>query len=84
MATAVADHVTKSEETRPAPIVVDLGRKSRKKVKQLREGNGKLMDDVKGVLEELRASGTVKSDAQPVVIVVRERPRRNGLDMLFR
>jgi hypothetical protein len=53
-------------------VVVDLGTKKRKQVKQLRRGKGKLMDRVKQVLEELRASGTLTGSAQPIVIVVKE------------
>jgi hypothetical protein len=60
------------------PIVIDLGKRRRKQVKRLREGRGKLMDDVGGVIEELRAAGAIGASAQPVVIIVRER-RKNPL-----
>jgi len=53
-------------------VVVDLGTKRRKQIKQLRRGKGKLMDKVKEALRELRASNTIPSNAQPVVIVVKE------------
>jgi len=57
----------------PDVVVVDLGNKRRKQIKQLRRGKGKLMDKVKEALRELRASNTIPSHAQPVVIVVKER-----------
>ena len=61
---------------RPQLVVVDLGkRQSVKKVKRLRKGRGKLMPRVERIVEELIEAGTVKADAQPVVIVVRERER---------
>jgi len=53
-------------------IVVDLGTKKRKRIKQLRKGRGKLMDRVHRCLEELKAIGTIASNAIPVVIVVKE------------
>jgi hypothetical protein len=56
----------------PDVVVVDLGTKRRKQIKQLRRGKGKLMDKVKEALRELRASNTIPSNAQPVVIVVKE------------
>jgi hypothetical protein len=57
----------------PAPIIVDLGKQSRKKVKRLRRGDGPLMADVSQVLSELQAAGKISASALPVVIVVREK-----------
>ena len=57
-------------------VVVDLGkRQTRKQIKRLRRGEGKLLTRVEGVVNDLVAAGTVKSTAQPVVIVVREKER---------
>jgi Family of unknown function (DUF6200) len=64
-----------AETAGSAPIVIDLGKRRRKQIKQLREGRGKLMDDVGGVIEELRKAGAIGESAQPVVIVVREKPK---------
>ncbi len=58
------------------PIVIDLGKHRRKQVKQLREGRGKLMDDVGAVIAELRAAGAIADNVQPVVIVVREKRKK--------
>lgn len=60
-----------------APIVVDLGKKRGKQIKQLREGRGKLMDEVSGVLEELKADGSLGPNAQPIIIVVKQKPKRS-------
>jgi hypothetical protein len=64
------------ETTEPAKsqlVVVDLGkRQSRKQVKRLRKGRGKLVRRIDQIVAELVEAGTVKADAQPVVIVVRE------------
>jgi hypothetical protein len=74
--------VVESATTRPpvtatdAPVVVDLGKKSRKQIRQLRKGEGKLLDEVQDVVARLKAAGTVDSKAQPLVIVVRQKRRR--------
>ena len=59
-----------------APILVDLGKHGRKRVKQLRAGRGPLMDDVVQCVEELKASGAVAGGVTPVIILVRQRPRK--------
>lgn len=58
---------------KPAPVLVDLGRKSCKAVKKLRKGKGKLMDSVAATVQELQASGQIGANAQPVIIVVTEK-----------
>ena len=67
----------------PRPVVVDLGRKKRKQIKKLRRGTGPLMDDLQELLEKLRASGTLAAGATPVVMVVRQKPRRRSLHPLL-
>lgn len=62
------------EPTPGAPVIIDLGKHRKKRIKALRKGRqGKLMDEVMTALESLRAAGTVKADAQPVIVVVRQR-----------
>jgi len=56
----------------PDVVVVDLGTKKSKQIKRLRRGEGKLMNNVKEVLRELKASNSIPAGAQPVVIVVKE------------
>ena len=56
-------------------VVVDLGEpQSSVAVKRLRKGKGKLFNNVEQIVKDLVEDGTVKSSAQPVVIVVREIP----------
>ena len=57
-------------------LLVDLGKKSRKKIKRLRKGSGALVDEVQHCVDDLRAEGKMPDSGQPLVIVVREkRPR---------
>ena len=83
MATGTAEHSTKAGSNSQAPIVVDLGKASRKQIRRARKGTGKLMDEVKTVLDDLRANGTLGANAQPVLLVVRKKQRRNSGMGLF-
>jgi hypothetical protein len=62
----------------PRPVVIDLGSKKRKQIKKLRKGSGPLMDDVQELLEKLRAAGHLAAGATPVVMVVKQKPRRRS------
>ena len=74
----VAAEDKKSDQSKSAKqplVVVDLGkRQSTQQIKRLRKGRGRLMERIDDIVDELVQNGTVKADAQPVVIVVRERP----------
>ena len=63
-------------------LALDLGKKRRKQIKQLRQGEGALMDEINGCIEELRLAGTVSAAAQPIVIVVQQK-RRNKMKSMF-
>jgi hypothetical protein len=64
-------------------IIVDLGEpQSTARVRSLRKGKGKLFNHVERIVDDLVKAGTVKSNAQPVVIIVRELPGFWPLDPL--
>jgi Family of unknown function (DUF6200) len=59
--------------SKPQLVVVELAkRRSSEQVRRLRKGRGKLIEDIDDAVAELVDAGTIKADAQPVVIVVRE------------
>jgi hypothetical protein len=60
-------------------LLVDLGKKSRKQVRKLRKGTGKLVDEVKQCVDELRTTGSASGSSQPIVIIVREKRSRYRL-----
>ena len=73
--------MTKITDTRTAApnggmLLVDLGKKSRKQIKRLRNGTGKLVDEVQHCIEELRTAGTLPDSSQPVVVIVRQKRGR--------
>ncbi len=65
-----------------SPIVVDLGKKSRKQIKALKRGEGKLMNDVAAVMEEVKTNlgpNAAGKEFVSVVIVYRKKDdRRRG------
>jgi hypothetical protein len=68
-----AERKAKEEKGREGAVIVDLGRKSRKDVRQLRKGRGRLMEDVGECIEELREAGAISALAQPVIVIVEQR-----------
>ncbi len=71
-----ADGENNAQDTN-APIIVDLGKRKAKSVKRLRKGKpGRLINEVQECIEELRSNDVISESAQPVVIIVREKPKR--------
>lgn len=69
--TGTSTHSAKAE----TPVVVDLGKQKRKLVRELRDGSGKLLDEVRGAIGELQRAGRLAANVQPVVVVVVEKPK---------
>jgi len=57
------------------PVIVKLGKQERARIKKLLRGEGSLMGEVQTAIDELKTTGTISADAQPVIVVVREKPR---------
>jgi hypothetical protein len=74
VATSTAEAAAKADDK--APVIIDLGKHSRKRIKALRKGAGRLTEEVSGCVEELKASGAISTNAQTVIVVVREKRRR--------
>jgi len=73
--------MSSNSETAPSgsdPILVDLGKRSKKSIKLLRGGEGKLMAEVRETLDELKANGTVSPSAQMVIVIVKEKRKSMG------
>jgi hypothetical protein len=76
---ATATSTTESRErekvSKSQIVVVDLDETQPSRlVSRLRKGKGKLLTRVERIVSELVEAGTIKSPAQPVVLVVREIP----------
>jgi hypothetical protein len=69
-----------SDEASPVdPIVINLGKQRRKRIKDLKRGRGVLMDEVMQTMAQV--TGQLGADANgkvlvPVVLIYREKPKR--------
>ena len=64
-----------------APVVVSIGKKSKKQIKQLKRGKGRAMGEVLEVVAQVQANlGDQAADkiVVPVVVVYRRKQRRMG------
>jgi hypothetical protein len=61
------------------PIVIDLGKRKRKRIKELKEGRGPLVADVNATMAEtVRQMGGTAGGKQfvPVVVVFERKPKK--------
>jgi hypothetical protein len=62
-----------------SPVVIELGKKRRKPLKELARGRGKLVDDVNQVVERVRAELGDQARGKefvPVVVVFQKKSRK--------
>ena len=52
--------------------VVEVGQYSRKQIKRLRKGEGKLLSNVEQIIQDMKDDGVLNSDSNTVVLVVRQ------------
>jgi len=64
--------VLETEGSTTSPVIVKLGRQSRKRVKALADGHGKLFAQVMETVEELQKSGQISASAQPIIFIVKQ------------
>jgi hypothetical protein len=53
-----------------SPVIIDMGKRPRGKIKKLRQGQGTLLEDINQAIRELQTAGKISGTAQPVVVVV--------------
>ncbi len=64
------------------PIIIDLGRHKRRRVRRLRRGRGRLMGRVLDAVEDLGEDGAIDPNANTVIVIVRQK-RRKGKNWFF-
>jgi Family of unknown function (DUF6200) len=85
--TSAAEPAPQPEAEALHPIVVDLGKRRRKRIKELKRGGGMLMEEVAEALEQVRAALGEAGRGRvlvPVVFLYRQKRRRSrGLGLPF-
>lgn len=72
---------TPSYNAEVAPIIIDLGKEKRKKIKDLKRGRGKLMAEVAGVINEARMNLGTEADGKefiPIILIYKRKRKRKG------
>ena len=72
---------TPDDQSTGTPILVDLGKRRRKQIRRLRKGGGKLMDEVTVAIREIQKTGRLSPQAQPVIVIVREKTKGRKFGM---
>jgi hypothetical protein len=63
------------------PIVIDLGKERQKRIRQLKRGRGRLLDEIDEVVEHVKAGLGPDDQAKqlvPIVMVYRKKQKRKG------
>lgn len=80
--TATDEAIVSKNGQPPTPLIIDLGTKSRKNIKRLRKGRGRLMAQVEDCLEDLKDTGEVARNAQPILVVVKQKRKKKYRGLL--
>ena len=73
--------MTESSDTTPRPLVIDLGKVKKKRIKDLKAGRGPLLGEVHDAVEAVRrdlGAEAAGRELVPVVILYRPKRRKKG------
>lgn len=80
----MAEETVETSTEMTQPIIIDLGKQRSRALKKLKEGEGRLWDDVLDVIEEVKELLGADADGKvlvPVILIYRERSRRRRLNL---
>ena len=80
----MADENVKVSTEMTQPVIIDMGRQRRRALKNLKNGEGKLWDEVLDVVEEVKELLGTDADGKvlvPIILLYRERSRRRRLNL---
>lgn len=67
---------SKSKKTEvKEPIVIHMGKKKKKHIKQYHKGKGKMFNEVKQVIEQLNTQHKDSDTIQPVVVISKKKEK---------
>lgn len=74
-----SDETTSARSVKRRTVVVDLGTQKKQRIKKLRRGDGRLMQAVDSLIDQIETDEDLVGDILPVVVVVRERRKKRKL-----
>ena len=80
----MAEENVKTATEMTQPVIIDLGKQNRATLKELKQGDGKLWDEVLDVVEEVKEMLGTDADGKvlvPIVMLYQERNSRRRLDL---
>lgn len=80
----MADENVRTSTEMTQPIIIDLGKQRSRVLKSLKNGEGKLWDEVLEVVEEVKDLLGTDADGKvlvPIILIYRERSRRRRLNL---
>jgi hypothetical protein len=88
MAEETSALVVNSVDEGLSPIVLSVGKKKKRAIKDFKRGRGRLMDEVEQTLEEVRAglgANAIGKELVPVVMIYRQKQKkkRRGFGRLW-
>lgn len=64
-------------------IILEMGSVESDDIKDLRYGEGKLFNKIAKALEQLKTSGEVGENAQPIIAIVKKKSSKDEFDLNF-
>ena len=80
----MAEASVKTSTEMTEPVIIDLGKQKRANLKDLKQGEGKLWDEILDVVEEVKEMLGADADGKvlvPIVMLYQERTGRRRLDL---
>lgn len=60
-------------------IILEFGSQKKDKIRDLREGRGRIVKEVARAISELQKAGEASDSVQPIIVIVKEKKSRKGL-----
>ena len=80
----MAEESVKTSTEMTQPVIIDLGKQKRANLKDLKQGEGKLWDEILDVVDEVKEMLGTDADGKvlvPIVMLYQERNSRRRLDL---
>lgn len=63
----------------PNTVILDFGKAKSDDVKDLRSGEGKVFNKISNKIEDLKSSGELSDNIQPIIVILKTKKKDTGL-----